>query len=89
MSEHAISTILSFVVNRPNGTTCPSEVARSLANDQNSPLEWREYMPIVHGSVDILVAQREIMLTWKSVVMKKREGPYRISAVGKMAKSKD
>lgn len=46
-------------------------------------------MPIEHESVDILVAQREIMLTWKSVVMKKREGPYRISAVGKMAKSKD
>lgn len=80
MSEHAISTILSFVVNRPNGTTCPSEVARSLSNDQNCPLEWREYMPIVHESVDALAAGGEIVLTWKSVVKKNREGPYRISA---------
>lgn len=83
MSEYAVSTILSFVANRPNGTTCPSEVARTLANDQNSPLEWREYMSVVHESVDALVARGEIMLTWKSVVMKKRAGPYRISAHGK------
>ncbi|WP_430245900.1 DUF3253 domain-containing protein [Neorhizobium sp. DAR64861/K0K2] len=80
MRANAESTILSFVVSRPDGTTCPSEVARSLANDHNAPLEWRDYMPAVHEAVDALSARREITLSWKSVVMGERAGPYRISA---------
>ncbi|MEV4608756.1 DUF3253 domain-containing protein [Neorhizobium sp. LMR1-1-1.1] len=69
MSEPAVSAILSFVASRPTGTTCPSEVARSLAKDNNAPLDWREYMPIVHDAVDDLVELGEIVLTWKSSSM--------------------
>jgi hypothetical protein len=78
MSEQAVSAILSFVASRPTGTTCPSEVARSLAKDNNAPLDWREYMPIVHDAVDDLVELGEIVLTWKSSSMTERSGPYRI-----------
>jgi len=78
MSEQAVSAILSFVASRPTGTTCPSEVARSLAKDNNAPLDWREYMPIVHDAVDDLVERGEIVLTWKSSSMTERSGPYRI-----------
>jgi hypothetical protein len=80
MSEQAASKILSFVASRPTGTTCPSEVARSLANDNSAPLDWREYMPMVHAAVDALIERGEIVLTWKSVAMKERVGPYRIRA---------
>jgi len=86
MNPHAISTILSFVANRPHGTTCPSEVARSLAHDDDSPLAWREYMPIVHDAVDALIARGEIILTWKSIGLTTRKGPYRISALNKAAR---
>ncbi|MFK4771847.1 DUF3253 domain-containing protein [Rhizobium sp. ZW T2_16] len=80
MSEQAVSAILSFVASRPTGTTCPSEVARSLAKDNNAPLDWREYMPIVHDAVDDLVELGEIVLTWKSSSMTERSGPDRISS---------
>lgn len=78
MSEQAVSAILSFVASLPTGTTCPSEVARSLAKDNNAPLDWREYMPIVHDAVDDLVELGAIVLTWKSSSMTERSGPYRI-----------
>lgn len=78
MIENAKSTILSFVADRPAGTTCPSEVARSLAKDHKAPLEWRKLMPAVHEAVDVLMARGEITLSWKSVVMSERAGPYRI-----------
>jgi hypothetical protein len=80
MTKNAELTILSFVSSRPVGTTCPSEVARSLAKDGNAPLEWRKFMPVVHEAVDVLMARGEIILTWKSVAMNERAGPYRISA---------
>ncbi|WP_093003435.1 DUF3253 domain-containing protein [Rhizobium sp. NFR07] len=79
MIENIETTILKFVASRPGGTTCPSEVARSLAKDHNAPLEWRKFMPVVHEAVDVLIARGEITLTWKSVVMSERAGPYRIS----------
>jgi hypothetical protein len=79
MIEDAESTILSFVASRRSGTTCPSEVARRLAKNDNAPLEWRKFMPVVHEAVDALMARGEISLTWKSVVMGERAGPYRIS----------
>jgi len=80
MIENAESTILGFVASRPTGTTCPSEVARSLAKDHKVPLDWRKFMPVVHEAVDALMARGEIALTWKSAVMSERAGPYRISA---------
>lgn len=80
MIEKAESTVLSFVTSRSAGTTCPSEVARRLANDDNAPHEWRKFMPVVHAAVDVLMARGEITLTWKSVALDERVGPYRISA---------
>jgi hypothetical protein len=80
MIEKTESTILAFVASRPAGTTCPSEIARSIAGDQDAPLEWRKFMPVVHEAVDALMARDEITLTWKSVVKNERAGPYRISA---------
>lgn len=80
MIEDAESTTLSFVASRLGGTACPSEVARSLAKDDDAPLEWCKFMPVVHEAVDVLVARGEITLTWKSVVLDGRVGPYRISA---------
>lgn len=47
MVENDKSTILGFVASRPDGTTCPSEVARSLAKDRNTPLEWYKFIPVV------------------------------------------
>ncbi len=75
---NAEDTILGFVTSRSGATTCPSEVARSLAKDDDAPLEWRKYMPVVHEAVDALNARSEISLTWKSLVMPERKGPYRI-----------
>jgi hypothetical protein len=80
MIENAEAMVLGFVASRPDRTTCPSEVARSLAKDHNAPLEWRKFMPTVHEAVDVLTARGEITLTWKSVAMTGRAGPYRISA---------
>ncbi len=80
MIDETESTILAFVADRPSGTTCPSEVARRLAKDHNVPLEWRKFMPTVHEAVDELLARGEVTLSWKSVVMNERAGPYRISA---------
>ena len=79
MIENAESTILKCVAGRHLGTTCPSEVARILATGHNIPREWRKFMPVVHEAADVLLARGEITLTWKSVVMSKRAGPYRIS----------
>lgn len=79
MSHKTQSTILALVASRPDGTTCPSEIARSLAKAQNSPLQWRKFMPVVHDAVDALIERGEITLTWKSAVMSERAGPYRIS----------
>ncbi|WP_373458617.1 DUF3253 domain-containing protein [Neorhizobium huautlense] len=78
MKRDAEAAILSFVASRREGTTCPSEIARALANNDTRPLERREYMPIVHEAVDALNARGDITLTWKSVLKKERAGPYRI-----------
>lgn len=78
--SNAENTILSFVASRSGATTCPSEVARRLAQDDDAPREWRKYMYVVHEAVDALNARSEISLTWKSIVMPERKGPYRISA---------
>lgn len=78
MNLDAKTTILGFAASRPDGTTCPSEIARVLAKENDTPLAWRDYMPIVHEAVDALNERGEITLTWKSAVMTERTGPYRI-----------
>lgn len=57
MRRNARATILHFAASRPDGTTCPSEVARVLAKDDSRPSEWRKYMPVVHEAVDALNAR--------------------------------
>ena len=59
----------------PGGTICPSEVARALWSGD----EWREHMEDVHTSVDEMLADGTIRLSWKGVPMDNRDGPYRIA----------
>jgi hypothetical protein len=80
MTETIEEKILRFVASRPDGTTCPSEIARSIAKDNDAPFSWRRYMPSVHETVDSMIARGEITLTWKSSELSKRAGPYRIGA---------
>ena len=56
-------------------TVCPSEVARTIALDDL----WRKEMPTVHATVDDMLAEGVIHLSWKGQRMNKRKGPYRIS----------
>lgn len=74
---NAETTVLDFVRSRNGATTCPSEVARSLADDDGTPLEWRKYMSVVHEAVDALNARSEITLTRELLVMPERKGRYR------------
>ena len=63
-----------------DATVCPSEIARALADRAGRPDDWRDYMPAVHETVDRMVAERSIRLSWKSAHMPRRSGPYRIRA---------
>lgn len=74
----ALKVLLDMIEHRTGKTTCPSEVARRLASDRDDPTAWRRYMPIIHAAVDDLNAQRIITLSWKSIDMPERSGPYRI-----------
>lgn len=78
INQQAQSQVLRFVQQRGNGTTCPSEVARALAREAETPDDWRHYMPAVHAAVDDLHARGDVRLSWKSVTMPERDGPYRI-----------
>lgn len=69
----AADAALALLASRaPGATVCPSEVARTLAED------WRDAMPIVHAAVDRLVAAGLVSLSWKGTAMASRAGPYRI-----------
>lgn len=63
-----------------DATICPSEVARYIAGSEG---DWRAEMPAIHASVDRLVDQGRIRLSWKGEPMQKRNGPYRIGAPAK------
>jgi hypothetical protein len=76
--EHAMREILRLAQRRAGKTTCPSEVARALAAGNSAPETWRSYMPVVHAAADELNAIGKISLSWKSVAMPTRSGPYRI-----------
>ncbi|MEG8040583.1 DUF3253 domain-containing protein [Sphingomonas sp. LR60] len=56
----------------PDSTICPSEVARSIAQD------WRCAMPEVHAAIDELVQAGLVQLSWKGQPLATRSGPYRI-----------
>jgi len=36
-------------------------------------------MPVVHASVDEMIGEGGVAISWKGQRLKKREGPYRIS----------
>ena len=72
-AQEAIATLLDR--RRQDATICPSEVARYLAGTDE---DWRARMPQVHETVDRLLRQRAIRLSWKGRVLEKRKGPYRI-----------
>jgi hypothetical protein len=77
IKTRAKAEILRFVSERGNGSVCPSEVARLLAHEQSTE-GWRELMPLVHVATDELKVQGKISLSWKTVHMSERSGPYRI-----------
>lgn len=73
----ARALVLALLARRqPGATICPSEVARALAGD----VDWRAAMPVVHASVDDLLAKGHVQLSWKGTAMRTRAGPYRIAA---------
>jgi len=76
--EEARTMLLGLLAARqPGATICPSEVARAVAGQG----DWRVAMPVVHASVDELLARGRIQLSWKGKTMQTRSGPYRIAAV--------
>ncbi len=78
MNAHeARAALLALLAKRhPGATICPSEVARAVAGKG----DWRAAMPLVHASVDDLLAQRHVQLSWKGRAMTARSGPYRVAA---------
>lgn len=72
--------VMALLSSRAFGATiCPSEVARVLAKTREaSSSEWRPLMPIVHDTVDVLLAEGKIQLSWKGLPLATRSGPYRI-----------
>ncbi|NCP23456.1 MAG: DUF3253 domain-containing protein [Erythrobacter sp.] len=76
-SANARSAIQALLHERAQGASiCPSEVARRLARDGE---DWRKFMSIVHASVDEMIGEGGVAISWKGQKLKNREGPYRIS----------
>ena len=70
---------MTLLAARAAGSTiCPSEVARVLARERGQPDDWREDMAGVHASIDQMVAEGLVLLSWKGNVLPTRAGPYRI-----------
>ncbi|SEJ97685.1 Protein of unknown function [Sphingobium sp. AP50] len=80
--EDARTAILELINCRTEtATVCPSEVARVLVKRASADTEgqtWRSIMPIVHTTIDQMVVDGLIKLSWKGKVMASRHGPYRI-----------
>lgn len=60
----------------PEGSICPSQVARAISVDGN----WRAAMPRVHAASDDLLRKGIIQISWKGQKLQSRAGPYRITA---------
>ncbi|WP_420146008.1 DUF3253 domain-containing protein [Sphingobium sp.] len=85
LREEVRSTVLQLLERRTDqATICPSEVARTVAGktgaDPKGP-SWRAAMPVVHATIDQLVADGLVELSWKGKVIASRHGPYRIRRV--------
>jgi hypothetical protein len=78
------TTLLTLLAARSSGATiCPSEVARAcvptLKDAGAAAQQWREAMPLVHATVDELLLEGNVQLSWKGKPLASRAGPYRIS----------
>lgn len=73
-------TGMLLIAREHDATVCPSEVARKLAATE-AVSDWRELMPQVHAAVDALLADGDVILTWKGKRLASRAGPYRIGKV--------
>ena len=74
---NARSAIQALLGEREQGSSiCPSEAARILARDGE---DWRKFMPIVHASVDEMINEGVVTISWKGQKLAGRDGPYRIS----------
>lgn len=65
----------------PGGTMCPSEIARAFVTTEGVnavATNWRDVMPEVHKTVDQLLAEGIVQLSWKGKTLAARAGPYRI-----------
>jgi len=75
-AREALHTLMA--TRKAGATVCPSEVARAISSERN----WRKAMPIVHATVDTLLTEGLIHLSWKGTSMAARSGPYRIAPAG-------
>jgi hypothetical protein len=68
-----------------DATICPSEVARALsaAAQEMDSQAWRRAMPEVHATVDRLIVEGLVQLSWKGKALARRDGPYRIGRSSK------
>ena len=78
----ARDTILALLAARkPEATVCPSEVARALVatgDVETDGAQWRGAMPKVHATIDAMVTDGTVSLSWKGTPLDIRAGPYRI-----------
>ena len=82
VADARVATLDLLEVRAPNATVCPSEVTRALAGGASEGAttgDWRSVMPAVHASVDQLLAEGCIWLSWKGKKLTGRAGPYRIN----------
>jgi hypothetical protein len=74
----ARSVILGLLADRTDDASiCPSEVARALGAEN-----WREHMAVVHDTIDLLLQEGLVRLSWKGRTLPARAGPYRIRRAG-------
>lgn len=81
VADARVTTLDLLEARNPKATVCPSEVARALAGGAAGMTrgDWRSVMPVVHASVDQLLAEGFIWLSWKGKRLSGRVGPYRIN----------
>ena len=73
------ATLALLSCREPDGTVCPSEVAKSLAvESEPATATWRDKMPEVHAAVEQLLDDGLIRISWKGKALAGRAGPYRI-----------
>ena len=81
--KDARALTLALLAARDTGATiCPSEVARAItagAGPDATVRDWRDAMPQVHATIDAMVSEGLVRLSWKGKLLALRSGPYRIA----------